>query len=50
MSKICEWFDHDDLKPIQEFFFTKPIRRQTNKNNGIYYRSKQRGCVIRSEN
>ena len=30
-----------EKKKIQEIsFFTKPIRRQTNKNTGIYYKSK----------
>ena len=48
MSTIYEWFHHNDLKPIQDFF-TKPIRRQTNKNSRIYYRSKQRGGIIGSE-
>ena len=38
MSNICEWFHHNGFKanPI----FTKLIYIQTNKNNGIYFRSK----------
>ena len=34
-------------KPIRKnFIFHMPIRRQTNKNPGIYYKSKQRGSMI----
>ena len=38
MSNICEWFHHNGFKanPI----FTKLFCIQTNKNNGIYFRSK----------
>ena len=40
MSNIFEWFHHNCFKANPGKFFTKPIRRQTNKNNGIYYKSK----------
>ena len=41
MPNIYEWFHHNRFKanPGKFHFFTKPIRRQTNKNNGIYYKS-----------
>ena len=41
MPNIYEWFHLNRFKanPGKFHFFTKPIRRQTIKNNGIYYKS-----------